>query len=868
MNHNTINAKIVLKHNEKFNFENLLKRKIIKIQQKNTKKSVTTLNTHNNSNNSISSAIINHTNYNYLPNPNAKPKCILNNNNINNNNKIPSQFQKRSNSAFEDDYYKRHIKSNSNVYAKYISSSSSKKSNMKSPFKNIIGAGLINNTNGQFIANHLKNASIFSATLNNNKQLPKYHFEIKGVSKTTFPTKENSRKNSNEKDNNGKQIKKSTYANTSNSSLGSVVYTNTNNTKKDFKKINNEIKHDIENMIHQLNLKEKKKVDNKDLIKSEKDSSSKQLERIEEKKHKQKEPNNKDHKKKRIPDKDLDNTLNNNDSLLAYINSNIDNKQNLNNSSLNNSIDSLYSSTQIDNKFSYINKDTELLISYIRQYYSKHRQYPTTKMRFYKYGRLLGKGAFGKVNLSLHVLTGRLVAIKTINKSKLTSERQKAKIALETSIMKSLFGSNYIVKIFETFETQKHICIVMEYICAGDLLSFIRKRSKLTEPTAKYIFKQILLGLKFIHNRNIIHRDIKLDNILIDLDNNIKICDFGVSKRITKSDTMSEQCGTPAYMAPELLKGGGYQGFGADLWSAGVVLYAMLSGTVPFKGSDLKESHALTIKGVFKKIEGASPEANHLIKCLLEVDPKNRITVERALIHPWLVGVDVANNEKYNLFTNAERILLAKSNVDYRDPNNKEAMIENFSIKNIDTSEEMENKNGNTKSIILAPFNSSFSEKSDDSYNYNSKRKKSKNKKIRKIICDFDNPELEIKNNVIKFCSKARDLNRNYELNNNGEIDNGIIISPNDSNNMIYPHDISPYEDNSDKPFSPYDELEDSREINQNNKEKKEKGNVIYDKILQEMSSLGYNEVYVRECIENNEFNYATACYFLLFKYS
>lgn len=863
MNRNTINAKIVLKHNEKYNFENLLKRKIIKIQQKNTKKSFTSLNTHNNSNNSISSAIINNTNYNYLPNPNTKTKCILNNNIINNNNnKIHSQFQKRSNSAFEDDYYKRHIKSNSNVYAKYISSSSSKKTNMKSPFKNIIGAGLIHKTNGQFIPNHLKNPSIFSATLNtNNKQLPKYHFEIKGVSKTTFPTKENSRKNSNEKDNNVKQIKKKTYANTSNSSLGSVVYTNTNNTKRDFKKINNEIKHDIENMIYQLNLKDKKKVDIKDGIKRGKEISSKQLELIEEKKHKQKNKEYKSHKdqkkKERIPDKDLDNTLNNNDSLLAYINANIDNKQNLNNSSLNNSIDSLYSSTQIDNKFLYINKDTEILISYIKQYYSKHRQYPTTKMRFYKYGRLLGRGAFGKVNLSLHVLTGRLVAIKTINKSRLTSERQKAKIAIETSIMKSLFGSNYIVKIFETFETQKHICIVMEYICAGDLLSFIRKRSKLTESTAKYIFKQILLGLKFIHSHNIIHRDIKLDNILIDLDNNIKICDFGVSKRITKNDTMTEQCGTPAYMAPELFKEGGYHGFGADLWSAGVVLYAMLSGTVPFKGDNLKESYSLTIKG-------ASPEANHLIRCLLEVDPKNRITIERALIHPWLVGVDVTNNEKHNLFTNAERIILAKSNVDYRDPNNKEDMIENFTIKNIDTREEMENKNGNTKSIILAPFNSSFSENSEDSYNYNPKIKKSKNKKIRKIICDFDNPELEIKNNIIKFGIKARDLNRNYELNNNGEIDNGIVISPKDSN-MIYPHDLSPFEDNSDKAFSPYSDLEDSREIQQNNKEKR---NVIYDKILQEMTLLGYNEVYVRECIENNEFNYATACYFLLIKYS
>ena len=103
--------------------------------------------------------------------------------------------------------------------------------------------------------------------------------------------------------------------------------------------------------------------------------------------------------------------------------------------------------------------------------------------------------------------------------------------------MKTLFNSNHIVKMYETFETQKHICIVMEYICAGDLLSFIRKRSKLTEQTAKYIFKQIILGLNFIHTHNIVHRDIKLDNILIDLDNNIKICDFGVSKKIRKGES-------------------------------------------------------------------------------------------------------------------------------------------------------------------------------------------------------------------------------------------------------------------------------------------------------------------------------------------
>ena len=119
---------------------------------------------------------------------------------------------------------------------------------------------------------------------------------------------------------------------------------------------------------------------------------------------------------------------------------------------------------------------------------------------------------------------------------------------MEKSIMKTLSSSDYIVKMFETYETKKHICIVMEYICAGDLLSYIKKRSKLTEPIAKFIFKQIILAIQYIHNHNIVHRDIKLDNILIDLDNKIKICDFGVSKRINHNEIMYEQCGTPTYI--------------------------------------------------------------------------------------------------------------------------------------------------------------------------------------------------------------------------------------------------------------------------------------------------------------------------------
>ena len=367
-------------------------------------------------------------------------------------------------------------------------------------------------------------------------------------------------------------------------------------------------------------------------------------------------------------------------------------------------------------------------------------------MKFYKYGKLLGKGAFGKVNLCLHTLTGRLVAIKSINKTKIISERQKKKINIETNIMKTLSNSNYIVKFYETYETKKHICIVMEYICAGDLLSYIRKRSKLNENIAKYIFKQIILALQYIHNNNIVHRDIKLDNILIDLDNKIKICDFGVSKIINSNDKMFEQCGTPTYIAPEILRNKGYEGFKVDVWSSGVVLYAMLSGTVPFKGNDLNELNNLILKGKFNDINDISVEAKNLIKNILEVDPKKRLSINEILCHPWLINVDCDNNINYNLFTNAERILLAKSNVDYSNINNKDDMIENFDIRNLDTEEEFESKNINTKSFILAPFNSSIIlVEEDDYFVYNNSDKS---------LIDNYNNEILIKNNIIKFLLK------------------------------------------------------------------------------------------------------------------
>ena len=570
---------------------------------------------------------------------------------------------------------------------------------------------------------------------------------------------------------------------------------------------------------------------------------------------------NKKEKNKIIRDKDLSCTENAEDSLLDYLNKNIDYHQNeIINTEISESNESLLSTLKENGKYTCYNRDMEIIYTYIKNFYKKNKKYPTTKMKFYKYGRLLGKGAFGKVNLCLHTLTGRLVAIKSINKEKIKNERQKKKIKLETTIMETLSKSKNIVKIFETYETKKHICIVMEYICAGDLLTYIKKRSKLTEPVAKFIFKQIILGIKHIHDNGIIHRDIKLDNILLDLDNNIKICDFGVSRKINKDDVMFEQCGTPAYIAPEILINKGYQGFGVDIWSAGVVLYAMLSGTVPFKGNNLKELHNLIISGDYKEIKGISIEAEDLLKNILEVDPNKRFKIEEILNHPWLINFDFNFWKNQNLFTNAEYVLLAKSNVDYRNIAFKEDMIENFDIRNLDTIEDIINKNVNTKSLILAPFNTSVSDNEENEFD-------SGDEKDEKMI-DINNPDLKILNGVIKYVAKVRDLNRNYELNNNQEIDNGVVITPNDSEDKEKKNENnlgnSSYNYNYNNKFksrhiSPPNELNDYSEKNDDNE--------INENALDMLQNLGYKKSYVKKYLKKNEFNYATTSYNLICKY-
>ena len=519
------------------------------------------------------------------------------------------------------------------------------------------------------------------------------------------------------------------------------------------------------------------------------------------------------------------------------------------------------------------------LTDYILKYYKKNKKYPNTNLSFYKYGRLIGQGAFGKVNLGLNVLTGRVVAIKSFNKKNfdVNSDFIK-KIIYETNLMKKLNHKN-VTKILEMFEDDKYILIIMEYINGGNLFSFVKKRRKLSEKISKFLFKQIISGLQHIHSHNIVHRDVKLENILIDLNNTIKICDFGIGRVLSNpNELLYDQCGTPMYMAPEILfssKEKGYKGFPIDIWSAGIALYIMLSGTLPF--SVKKEDSLLDIDNknkiknmalkqsiMFsepKKIEKISPKAKDLLHGLLNKDPNKRLTIEQILNHPWLKeDENELNNSKLHLFTKAEMIMLSKTYIDYRKANMEE-LQENFTISNLKLEKDIKTlKNITTKSFILTPYNSIIDDEEDNIY-----------EEIEDDLDDMNNSKIKLENELISLDNKVKEYNMLYELNNNNEVDNGMLKNSkiHSNTNSLRINDLN---ENSQVKTESVICFEGEGIINENKKilikNKKEIDEIKKEeKILDKIEKMGYDKNYVKRCLDDNILCQATAIYFLLMNY-
>ncbi|KAH7316429.1 hypothetical protein B0I35DRAFT_354279 [Stachybotrys elegans] len=280
-------------------------------------------------------------------------------------------------------------------------------------------------------------------------------------------------------------------------------------------------------------------------------------------------------------------------------------------------------------------------------------------------GRTLGKGSSARVRLCRHVNTGQLAAVKIVNRRMASLVQDSSLAALskwdsslpdspngemrvpmaierEVAILKLIEHPN-IMKLYDIWENRSEIYLILEYVDQGDLFTFINTKGKLSEEVTLYFFRQIISAMTYCHAFKICHRDLKPENILITSDLQIKIADFGMAA-LHQTDThqLATACGSPHYAAPELLKNYQYRGDKADIWSMGVILYAMLSATLPFDDPDIRVMMSKTKKGHYEMPRCISPEAEDLIRRMLQVNPDRRISLKEIWKHPLV--------QRYNYF--------------------------------------------------------------------------------------------------------------------------------------------------------------------------------------------------------------------------
>ncbi|XP_062842519.1 NUAK family SNF1-like kinase 2 [Trichomycterus rosablanca] len=250
----------------------------------------------------------------------------------------------------------------------------------------------------------------------------------------------------------------------------------------------------------------------------------------------------------------------------------------------------------------------------------------------YDFLQTLGKGTYGKVKKAVDP-SGKPVAIKSIKKENIKDEQDLIHIRREIEIMSSL-NHPYIITIYEVFENKDKIVIVMEYASKGDLFDYISER-QISEREARHVFRQIVSAVHYCHQNGIVHRDLKLENILLDANGDVKIADFGLSNLYRRDEYLRTFCGSPLYASPEIVNGRPYRGPEVDSWSLGVLLYALVHGAMPFDGHNYKSLVRQISTGDYRKPAKGS-DASGLIRWMLMVNPERRATLEEIACHWWL----------------------------------------------------------------------------------------------------------------------------------------------------------------------------------------------------------------------------------------
>lgn len=271
----------------------------------------------------------------------------------------------------------------------------------------------------------------------------------------------------------------------------------------------------------------------------------------------------------------------------------------------------------------------------------------------YEMGRLLGKGTFAKVYYGKNLLTQESMAIKVVSKDQVKKEGLMEQIKREISVMRLVRHPN-IVELKEVMATKQKIFFVMEYVKGGELFAKVAK-GKLKEDVARKYFQQLVSAIDLCHSRGVSHRDLKPENLLLDENEDLKVSDFGLSalpEQLRNDGLLHTQCGTPAYVAPEVLRRKGYDGAKADLWSCGVVLYVLLAGYLPFQEENVMRMYRKVFKAEYDFPRWFSPDAKKLVSKLLVADPEKRISIPEIMSNSWFqkgftrpVGISIEEQE-------------------------------------------------------------------------------------------------------------------------------------------------------------------------------------------------------------------------------
>eukprot|EP01136_Pigoraptor_vietnamica_P000524 Opistho-1_new@25933 len=253
----------------------------------------------------------------------------------------------------------------------------------------------------------------------------------------------------------------------------------------------------------------------------------------------------------------------------------------------------------------------------------------------YLLGDTLGRGSFAKVKMAIHLPSKMKVAIKIIDKKKLKDEYVRKHLRREADILRHL-RHPHIIRLYEVIDTENLYCLVTDVATGGELLDYVIRNRPLHEKEARRFLRQILSAMEYLHDCGIIHRDLKLENLLLDGELKIKLIDFGLSAMYTPSTFLSTRCGSLEYTAPEILVGQKYGGPEADVWSIGVTLYAMLTGKLPFEGATVSILYSKIRNQMYALPANLSDSCQDLLRRLFCPDPQRRITIAGIIKHEWM----------------------------------------------------------------------------------------------------------------------------------------------------------------------------------------------------------------------------------------